>query len=164
LVWTSGFHRPKLQRCDNKTVRIGNKAGVSVPNALEKVDGWKHLMEIADRHGLGHDLVVQSAFGIQIHTTFSLPMKMISSKHKDEIVQRLSQDHGKRINCQGCHGTGCATKCGTDWVRCFNRGGQGQELTPTRVGWWATRSSLARSRKCPTQGAGHGGGLWQPAA
>ena len=37
------------QRCDNKmeTVRIGNKAGVySVPNALEKVDSYEHLMQI----------------------------------------------------------------------------------------------------------------------
>ena len=52
-IW---FPPAKLrQRCDNKmeTVRIGNKAGVhSVPNALEKVDSYAHLMQIADRNGL----------------------------------------------------------------------------------------------------------------
>ena len=91
-------------RCDNKmeTVRIGNKAGVhSVPNALEKVDSYAHLMQIADRNGLGRDLVVQSAFGDSGHTTFFIASEDDFNKHKDEIVNDPEVKIMKRINCRG---------------------------------------------------------------
>jgi len=47
-------------RVDNKieTVRIGNKAGVpSVPNALSEVESYGHLLDLAEKAGLGSDLV-----------------------------------------------------------------------------------------------------------
>ena len=103
-------------RCDNKmeTVRIGNKAGVhSVPNALEKVDSYAHLMQIADRNGLGRDLVVQSAFGDSGHTTFFIASEDDFNKHKDEIVNDPEVKIMKRINCRGATLEACATQSGT---------------------------------------------------
>ena len=99
------FPPAKLRaRCDNKmeTVRIGNKAGVpSVPNALEKVSSWQSLMEIADRAGLGHDLVIQTAFGDSGHTTFFIANEDDFNKHKDEIVGEAEVKIMKRIQCRG---------------------------------------------------------------
>ena len=92
------------QRCDNKmeTVRIGNKAGVySVPNALAKVSSYEHLLQIADRHGLGHDLVIQTAFGDSGHTTFFIASENDFNKHKDEIIHDPEVKIMKRINCRG---------------------------------------------------------------
>ena len=60
-------------RCDNKmeTVRIGNQAGVpSVPNALAKVNSYAQLQHICAEHGLGNDVVIQTAFGDSGHTTY----------------------------------------------------------------------------------------------
>jgi len=52
-AWRSGSRPPSCARVATtrwKTVRIGNKAGVySVPNALERVESYAHLMQIATR-------------------------------------------------------------------------------------------------------------------
>ena len=70
-VW---FPKAKLRtRCDNKieTVRIGDKAGVpSVPNTLSVVKDYDQLRKVCDKAKIGHDLVLQSAFGDSGHTTF----------------------------------------------------------------------------------------------
>ena len=71
-------------RCDNKmeTVRIGNKAGVpSAPNALSKVDSYQHLVQICQEHGLGNDVVIQTAFGDSGHTTFFISNEDDWNKH-----------------------------------------------------------------------------------
>ena len=82
-VW---FPKAKLRtKCDNKieTVRIGNKAGVpSVPNTLSVVKSYEHLKKICDKAGLGHDLVLQSAFGDSGHTTFFIKSEADFNKHK----------------------------------------------------------------------------------
>ena len=126
------------QRCDNKmeTVRIGNKAGVySVPNALEKVDSYEHLMQIAERHGLGKDLVVQSAFGDSGHTTFFIASREDFDKHKDEIVNDPEVKIMKRINCRGATLEACATQSGTLVGPLLTEVVGARELTPYKGGW-----------------------------
>ena len=154
-------------RCDNKmeTVRIGNKAGVhSVPNALEKVDSYAHLMQIADRNGLGRDLVVQSAFGDSGHTTFFIASEDDFNKHKDEIVNDPEVKIMKRINCRGATLEACATQSGTLVGPLLTEVVGARELTP--------QGRLVRQRGLPRrvlgrgarQGARHGRALRQPAA
>ncbi|WP_416053220.1 biotin carboxylase [Cupriavidus basilensis] len=125
-------------RCDNKmeTVRIGNKAGVhSVPNALEKVDSYEHLMQIAEHHGLGNDLVVQSAFGDSGHTTFFIASVDDFNKHKDEIVNDPEVKIMKRINCRGATLEACATQSGTLVGPLLTEVVGARELTPYKGGW-----------------------------
>lgn len=135
-VW---FPPAKLRtRCDNKmeTVRIGNKAGVfSVPNALEKVGSFEHLMQIAERNGLGTDLVVQSAFGDSGHTTFFIASKEDFDKHKDEIVNDPEVKIMKRINCRGATLEACATQSGTLVGPLLTEVVGAKELTPYKGGW-----------------------------
>jgi D-alanine-D-alanine ligase-like ATP-grasp enzyme len=135
-VW---FPPAKLrQRCDNKmeTVRIGNKAGVlSVPNALEKVDSFQHLMQIAERAKLGTDLVVQSAFGDSGHTTFFISNEAEFNKHKDEIVNDPEVKIMKRINCRGATLEACATQSGTLVGPLLTEVVGARELTPYKGGW-----------------------------
>lgn len=135
-VW---FPSAKLrQRCDNKmeTVRIGNKAGVpSVPNALEKVSSWQNLMKIANRAGLGHDLVIQTAFGDSGHTTFFIANEDDFNKHKDEIVGEAEVKIMKRINCRGATLEACATQSGTLVGPLLTEVVGARELTPYKGGW-----------------------------
>jgi D-alanine-D-alanine ligase-like ATP-grasp enzyme len=125
-------------RCDNKmeTVRIGNKAGVkSVPNALSRVDSYAHLMQIVDEHGLGTDLVVQSAFGDSGHTTFFIANEDDFNKHKDEIVNDPEVKIMKRINCRGATLEACATQSGTLVGPLLTEVVGARELTPYKGGW-----------------------------
>jgi biotin carboxylase len=135
-VW---FPPAKLrQRCDNKmeTVRIGDKAGVrSVPNALERAGSYQELMQVAERHGLGHDLVVQSAFGDSGHTTFFISSEDDFNKHKDGIVKESELKIMKRINCRGATLEACATQSGTLVGPLLTEVVGARELTPYKGGW-----------------------------
>ena len=135
-VW---FPKAKLRnRIDNKieTVRIGNKAGVpSVPNALSEISDYQQLLKVADKAGLGRDLVLQSAYGDSGHTTFFIKSEADFRKHQHEIV-----DHGeikvmKRINCRGAAIEACATKEGTIVGPLMTELVGFKELTPYRGGW-----------------------------
>ena len=60
-------------RLDSKivTTQLGNAAGVpSVPNVLGRAASYPELLALADRSGLGHDLVVQMPYGDSGKTTF----------------------------------------------------------------------------------------------
>ncbi len=135
-IW---FPPAKLrQRCDNKmeTVRIGDKAGVkSVPNALEKVESYAGLMKTCEQHGLGTDLVIQSAFGDSGHTTFFIANEDDFNKHKDEIVNDPEVKIMKRINCRGATLEACATQCGTLVGPLLTEVVGAKELTPYKGGW-----------------------------
>jgi hypothetical protein len=163
-VW---FPKASLrQRCDNKmeTVRIGNKAGVfSVPNALEKVESFAHLMQIAERAKLGSDLVIQSAFGDSGHTTFFIASEDDFDKHKDEIVNDPEVKIMKRINCRGATLEACATQSGTLVGPLLTEVVGAKELTPYKGGWCGNEVFPARSRRGAGQGARHGRALRQPA-
>lgn len=125
-------------RCDNKmeTVRIGNKAGVpSVPNALARVTSWEQLMAIAERHGLGNDLVVQTAFGDSGHTTFFIASRDDFDRHRDDIVDEAEVKIMKRINCRGATLEACATRSGTLVGPLLTEVVGARELTPYKGGW-----------------------------
>jgi biotin carboxylase len=61
------------KRLDSKivTTQIGNDANVpSVPNVLGRATSYAELMQLAERDGLGSDLVVQTPYGDSGRTTF----------------------------------------------------------------------------------------------
>ncbi len=126
------------QRCDNKmeTVRIGNKAGVpSVPNVLSRVDDYAHLLRLADEHGLGSDLVVQTAFGDSGHTTFFIADEAQWRAHAEEIVGEPEVKIMKRINCRGGTLEACVTRHGTVVGPLLTEIVGAPELTPYKGGW-----------------------------
>ena len=126
------------ERCDNKieTVRIGDKAGVpSVPNTLSEVKSYAHLQEICDKAGLGHDLVLQSAFGDSGHTTFFIKSEADFGKHGHEIVGEGEIKIMKRIDCRGSAIEACTTSEGTIVGPLMTELVGFKELTPYRGGW-----------------------------
>ncbi|MCL5777247.1 biotin carboxylase [Limibaculum sp. FT325] len=135
-VW---FPKAKLrEKCDNKieTVRIGNKAGVpSVPNTLSEVKDYKHLQTVCEKAGLGHDLVLQSAFGDSGHTTFFIKSEADFRRHEHEIVGQGEIKIMKRIDCRGSAIEACATKKGTIVGPLMTELVGFKELTPYRGGW-----------------------------
>ncbi len=135
-VW---FPKAKLRtRCDNKieTVRIGNKAGVpSVPNTLSEVKDYAHLRTVCDKAGIGHDLVLQSAFGDSGHTTFFIKSEADFRRHEHEIVGEGEIKIMKRIDCRGSAIEACATKQGTIVGPLMTELVGFKELTPYRGGW-----------------------------
>jgi D-alanine-D-alanine ligase-like ATP-grasp enzyme len=125
-------------RCDNKmeTVRIGNKAGVpSVPNALSKVESYEHLRSVCVDAGIGHDVVIQTAFGDSGHTTFFISNEDEWRKHADEIVQDPEVKIMKRINCRGSTLEACVTRCGTIVGPLLTEIVGQKDLTPYKGGW-----------------------------
>lgn len=135
-VW---FPKAKLrEKCDNKieTVRIGNKAGVpSVPNVLAEVKSYEDLQKTCEKAGLGHDLVLQSAFGDSGHTTFFIKSEADFRKHEHEIVGEGEIKIMKRIDCRGSAIEACATKQGTIVGPLMTELVGFKELTPYRGGW-----------------------------
>ncbi len=135
-VW---FPKAKLRsRMDNKieTVRIGNKAGVpSVPNTLSVVKNYDHLRKVCDKAGIGHDLVLQSAFGDSGHTTFFIKSEADFRRHEHEIVGEGEIKIMKRIDCRGSAIEACATKQGTIVGPLMTEVVGFKELTPYRGGW-----------------------------
>ena len=113
-VW---FPKAKLrQKMDNKieTVRIGNKAGVpSVPNVLAEVKDYEDLKKTCEKAGIGHDLVLQSAFGDSGHTTFFIKSEADFRRHESEIVGEGEIKIMKRIDCRGSAIEACCTSEGT---------------------------------------------------
>ncbi len=135
-VW---FPKAKLRTSmDNKieTVRIGNKAGVpSVPNTLSEVRSYDHLREITEKAGIGHDLVLQSAFGDSGHTTFFIKSEADFRKHEHEIVGEGEIKIMKRIDCRGSAIEACATSEGTIVGPLMTELVGFNDLTPYRGGW-----------------------------
>lgn len=85
--------------------RIGNKAGVpGVPNALAEISDYAQLMKVADKAGLGKDLVLQSAYGDSGYTTFFTKSEAEFRKHQHDIVGQGEIKVMKRINCRGAPG------------------------------------------------------------
>jgi hypothetical protein len=125
-------------RCDNKmeTVRIGNKAGVpSVPNALAKVESYAHLRSVCNDAKIGHDIVIQTAFGDSGHTTFFIASEVDFNKHKDEIVGESEVKIMKRINCRGSTLEACVTRSGTVVGPLLTEIVGQKDLTPYKGGW-----------------------------
>lgn len=125
-------------RVDNKieTVRIGDKAGVpSVPNALAEITSYDQLLKVAEKAGLGTDLVLQSAYGDSGHTTFFINAERDFKQHEDEIVGQGEIKVMKRIKCRGSAIEACATKAGTIVGPLMTELVGFRALTPYRGGW-----------------------------
>jgi len=135
-VW---FPKAKLRtKMDNKieTVRIGNKAGVpSVPNVLAEVTSYKNLRETCEKAGIGHDLVLQSAFGDSGHTTYFIKSVADFRRHEHEIIGEGEIKIMKRIDCRGSAIEACVTKQGTIVGPLMTELVGFKELTPYRGGW-----------------------------
>ncbi|MFV0492402.1 MAG: biotin carboxylase [Pseudorhodobacter sp.] len=135
-VW---FPKAKLRtKLDNKiqTVRVGNKAGVpSVPNVLAEVKNYEDLKKTCDKAGLGHDLVLQSAFGDSGHTTFFIKSEADFRRHEHEIVGEGEIKIMKRIDCRGSAIEACVTREGTIVGPLMTELVGFKELTPYRGGW-----------------------------
>ncbi|WP_411351480.1 biotin carboxylase [Leisingera aquaemixtae] len=135
-VW---FPSAKLrQSMDNKieTVRIGNKAGVpSVPNVLAEVKDYEDLKKTCEKAGIGHDVVLQSAFGDSGHTTFFINSEADFRRHEHEIVGEGEIKIMKRIDCHGSAIEACATREGTIVGPLMTELVGFKELTPYRGGW-----------------------------
>jgi len=118
------------------TTRLGNEAGVpSVPNTLGKVDGYKSLLELAQRAGIGSDLVVQTAFGDSGHTTFFIDSEEDYRKYAEEIEAEDEVKIMKRIRCKGAALEACVTRHGTIVGPLMTELVGFKELTPYRGGW-----------------------------
>ncbi len=133
------FPAAKLRnRVDDKmvTTRIGNEAGVaSVPNCLTKVRSYEQLTAVADAHGLGSKLVVQTSFGDSGHTTFFISSKRDYAKYADEIEEQKEVKVMKRIRCRGSALEACVTRHGTIVGPLMTELVGFKELTPYKGGW-----------------------------
>lgn len=124
------------QSLDNKinTVRLGNAAGVaSVPNVLARIDSYAELRKSARR--LGHDLVVQTAFGDSGHTTFFVSSEADFARHAKEIRGAGEVKVMRRIDCHSAAVEGCVTRHGTIVGPLVTELVGVREATPFRGGW-----------------------------
>jgi biotin carboxylase len=125
-------------RIDSKieTVRLGERAGVpSVPGTLADVTSYAQLCRLADVHGLGRDLVVQTAYGDSGHTTYFIRDEADFGRHADAIVGKGEVKIMRRIRCLGTAIEGCATRRGTVVGPLMTELIGFPELTPYRGGW-----------------------------
>lgn len=125
-------------RIDSKieTVRIGERAGVpSVPGLLAEVTDYPQMCRLADAHGLGRDLVVQTAYGDSGHTTYFIRDAADFGRHADAIVGAGEVKIMRRIRCLGTAIEGCATRRGTVVGPLMTELIGFPELTPYRGGW-----------------------------
>ena len=133
------FPSAKLREdIDNKVTatRIGTEANVhSVPNTLAKIESYQNLNKVCDETGLGHDLVIQTAFGDSGHTTFFIDSEEDYDKHAEEIEAEPEVKIMKRINCRGAALEACVTRHGTIVGPLMTELVGFKELTPYRGGW-----------------------------
>ncbi len=126
------------QRVDDKleTTRIGNEAGVpSVPNALAPVKSWNELRAVAEKYGLGEQLVVQTAYGDSGHTTFFISDEAQYREYAEEIEREDEVKVMKRVRCRGSALEACVTRHGTIVGPLMTELVGFSELTPYRGGW-----------------------------
>ncbi|MBR58109.1 MAG: biotin carboxylase [Myxococcales bacterium] len=133
------FPSAKLrEEIDNKVsaTRIGTEANVhSVPNTLAKIENYANLTKVCDDTNLGHDLVIQTAFGDSGHTTFFINSEEDYDKHAEEIEAEPEVKIMKRINCRGAALEACVTRHGTIVGPLMTELVGFKELTPYRGGW-----------------------------
>jgi D-alanine-D-alanine ligase-like ATP-grasp enzyme len=123
---------------DNKvnTNRVAEKAGVPcVPYVLSPVKHYEHLLAVAQKGGLGTDLVVQTPYGDSGHTTFFIKSQADYDKYAKEIEAEKECKIMKRINCRGAAMEACVTRHGTIVAPLMTELVGFKELTPYKGGW-----------------------------
>lgn len=125
------------RRLDSKivTTRLGEEAGApSVPNVLGRADTYRALIDLADNHKLGTDLVVQTPYGDSGKTTFFIASEADWDRDCADIVGEELKIM-KRINNRALAVEAVNTRHGTV-VGPFMTDLTGYpELTPYRGGW-----------------------------
>jgi hypothetical protein len=125
------------QHLDSKivTTRLGNEAGApSVPNVLTRVDDWAGLQAVAEKAGLGDELVVQTPYGDSGKTTFFISSEADWRKHSADIVGEEIKVM-RRINNRPVAVEAVLTRCGTVVGPFMSELIGYKRLTPARGGW-----------------------------
>jgi hypothetical protein len=125
------------QHLDSKivTTRLGNEAGApSVPNVLTRVDDWAGLQAVAEKAGLGDELVVQTPYGDSGKTTFFISSEADWKKHSTDIVGEEIKVM-RRINNRPVAVEAVLTRCGTVVGPFMSELIGYKRLTPSRGGW-----------------------------
>jgi hypothetical protein len=125
------------QHLDSKivTTRLGNEAGApSVPNVLTRVDDWAGLQAVAQKAGLGDELVVQTPYGDSGKTTFFISSEADWKKHSADIVGEEIKVM-RRINNRPVAVEAVLTRCGTIVGPFMSELIGYKRLTPARGGW-----------------------------
>ncbi len=125
------------QHLDSKivTTRLGNEAGApSVPNVLTRVDDWAGLRAVAEKAGLGDELVVQTPYGDSGKTTFFISSEADWKKHSADIVGEEIKVM-RRINNRPVAVEAVLTRCGTVVGPFMSELIGYKRLTPSRGGW-----------------------------
>jgi hypothetical protein len=125
------------QHLDSKivTTRLGNEAGApSVPNVLTRVDDWAGLQAVAEKAGLGDELVVQTPYGDSGKTTFFISSEADWKKHSADIVGEEIKVM-RRINNRPVAVEAVLTRCGTVVGPFMSELIGYKKLTPSRGGW-----------------------------
>ena len=126
-------------RLDSKivTTQLGNDAGVpSVPNVFGRAASYPELLALADRSGLGHDLVVQMPYGDSGKTTFFI--RTGADWDKCAAKEPLAEEELKvmrRIDHRAIAVEAVLTRHGTLVGPLMNDITGHPELTPYRGGW-----------------------------
>ena len=117
------------------TTQLGNEAGApSVPNVLTRVDGWAGLRAVAEKAGLGDELVVQTPYGDSGKTTFFISSEADWRKHSADIVGQEIKVM-RRINNRPVAVEAVLTRCGTIVGPFMSELIGYKTLTPARGGW-----------------------------
>ena len=117
------------------TTRLGNEAGVpSAPNVLGRAGSHEELIALADEHGLGHDLVVQTPYGDSGKTTFFISGRDGWDRHAEHMVGEELKVM-RRIDCAAAALEGVITRHGTLVGPVMHDLTGHPELTPYRGGW-----------------------------
>ena len=140
-------------RIDSKivTTQLGNDAGVpSVPNVLGRAASYEELLALADRSGLGHDLVVQMPYGDSGKTTFFISDRRDWEKYAAK--EPLADEELKvmrRIDHRAIAVEAVLTRHGTLVGPLMNDITGHPELTPYRGGWAGNDypATLTRAQK-----------------
>lgn len=117
------------------TTKLGEEAGApSVPNVLARADSYRTLTALAEKHGLGSDLVVQTPYGDSGKTTFFIASEADWDRDAENMVDEELKIM-KRINNRAVAVEAVNTRHGTV-VGPFMTDLTGYpELTPYRGGW-----------------------------
>lgn len=124
-------------RIDSKieTTRLGNEAGItSAPNVLGHANSYEELNALADKAGLGEDLVVQTPYGDSGRTTFFIKSREDWDKYAEDIVGEHLKVM-KRINHMPGTLEACVTRHGTLVGPVMTDLTGFEEITPYRGGW-----------------------------
>ncbi len=127
------------RRLDTKiiTTQLGNAAGVpSVPNVLGRAASYPELIALAERAGLGTDLVVQMPYGDSGKTTFFIRNSSDwAASAAKEPLQSEELKIMRRIEHRAVAVEAVLTRHGTVVGPLMNDITGHPELTPYRGGW-----------------------------